>query len=208
MKRGIAKTFKTIFIVLAVILLILTVFLYYVDSPVVEEGQEPTVAQKIILLGKQYLGEILAICGVSAVGLIGVLTKLILNSANKTLQQSEGTSAEVADLKSELAESRKENSQLRRELTLRDKKQDIANNLIMTIFSLSDLPAAVRERVYRAQTEYNALGGTTESVAPTVEPVKNVDESKVQPAETSGEPTAEAPAATVTTGAAATPLYL
>ena len=166
MKRGIAKTFKTIFIVLAVILLILTVFLYYVDSPVVEEGQEPTVAQKIILLGKQYLGEILAICGVSAVGLIGVLTKLILNSANKTLQQSEGTSAEVADLKSELAESRKENSQLRRELTLRDKKQDIANNLIMTIFSLSDLPAAVRERVYRAQTEYNALGGTTESVAP------------------------------------------
>ncbi len=74
MKKQVAATFRTILIVLAVVLLIITAVLYFVDTPVVEEGQEPTTAQKIILTGKKYLSEILLALGVSGVTLIAAFT--------------------------------------------------------------------------------------------------------------------------------------
>lgn len=171
MKHSVAKTFRTIFIVLAVILLVLTAFLYYIDTPVIEEGQEPTIAQKLTLLGKQYLGEILAICGVSAVGLIGILVKLIYNSAKKTSQQSEITSAEVAELKQELAENKAENRELCKKLSIMDQKQDILTNALLTTFSLSELPASLREKISDALTAYNELGKAKVIVDQVVEKV-------------------------------------
>lgn len=194
MKHSVAKTFRTIFIVLAVILLVLTVFLYYIDAPVIEEGQEPTVAQKVILLGKKYLGEILAICGVSALGLIGVLVKLIYNSAKATSQESGKVSAKVAQLEEKLTKSEAENRELRKEQSIMNKKQDIANNLMMTIFSLSELPSSVRTQVYSAQTAYNELGKAKEIAKQVIEKTENTvqpEPSDVEVSETVEKPVEE-----------------
>lgn len=161
MKHTVAKTFKTIFIVLAVILLVLTVFLYYIDAPVIEEGKDPTVAQKIILLGKKYLGEILAICGVSALGLIGVLVKLIYNAGKDTQIASQHTSADVSALSERLNASEALIAKLTLYIEQLSKKEDIANNTLLTTFSLSELPVSLRETIHAAITEYNGLTSPT-----------------------------------------------
>lgn len=181
MKTTVAKTFKTIFIVLAVVLLIITAVLYFIDTPVVEEGQTPTVAQKIILLGKEYLAEILAVCGVSAMGLIAFLVKLIYNSTNKSLAENRAMSATVSNLEQKYANSEKENIALRQVITIMSKKQDVTSTLLMTIFSLSELPVSVREQIHSAQTEYNSLDAALQLAGQVVETVKNVEESKEQP---------------------------
>lgn len=181
MKNSVAKTFKTIFIVLAVVVLIITAVLYFIDTPVVEEGQTPTVAQKTILLGKKYLGEILAACGVSALGLLSILVKLIYNSVKKSLVENEATSAAVSSLEQKYANSEKENIALRQVITTMGKKQDITSTLLMTIFSLSELPVSVREQIHSAQTEYNSLDGALQIAGQVVEVVKNAKESKEQP---------------------------
>lgn len=180
MKTMVAKTFRTIFIVLAVILLIITAVLYFIDAPVVEEGQEPTVAQKIILLGKEYLSEILLACGASGIGLMGVLTKLIYNSANKTLTQSLSTSADILNLTNRIKDNEHTIAALTDIIGKMSKKQDIANNVLLTTFSLSELPASLREQIHNALTEYNGLDKAISSVQQVIEAVNNSDESAKQ----------------------------
>lgn len=182
MKTTVAKTFRTIFIVLAVVLLIITAVLYFIDTPVVEEGQEPTTAQKVILLGKDYLSEILLACGASGIGLMGVLTKLIYNSANKTLTQSLSTSADILTLTNRLKDNEQTIAALTEIIGKMSKKQDIANNMLMTTFSLSELPASLREQIHNAQTEYNGLDKTVKIVEQIAETAKNADESEEQTA--------------------------
>lgn len=191
MKSTVAKTFKTIFIVMAVVLLIITALLYYIDTPVVEEGQTPTVAQKIILLGKEYLGEILAVCGVSAMGLIGILAKLIYNSTNKSLAENQATSAIVSSLEQKYENSEKENIALRQIVTIMSKKQDITSTLLMTIFSLSELPVSVREQIHSAQTEYNSLDVALQIAGQVVKAVKNTEEGQEQSAKVDETPKVE-----------------
>ena len=163
MKTNIAKLFKTIFIVIAVILLIITAVLYFMDTPVVEEGQEPTIAQKIILLGKKYLSEILMASGVSIIGIIGIFVKLIYNQVKQTFARSDLTSAEVAELKEENAELRKQITNMVSSITSLTKKQDIANNALLTTFSLSEMPSAVRSQIFTALSDYKAVDNKAES---------------------------------------------
>lgn len=158
------KTIKVILVVLAVILLALTAFFYFVDAPVVEEGQEPTVAQKIVLLGKQYLAEILVAFGVSGIGVIGVLVKFIYDSSKNTQTATEGASKEVKQLKAENAELKNKMVQLCAVIENIEQKQDILTNTILDTFSLSELPISLREQIHNAQTAYNAIG-TAKNVA-------------------------------------------
>lgn len=205
MKHAVAKTFRTIFIVLAVILLVLTVFLYYIDAPVIEEGQEPTVAQKVILLGKKYLGEILAICGVSALGLIGVLVKLIYNSANSTTIASQSTAKDVVMLHQRLSENEAQLSRITSILNGLCTKQDIANNTLLTTFSLSELPASLRTKISDAQTAYNELGKAKEIAEQVIEKTENTvqpEPSDAEVPETSEKPVEE------TVAEKATPRFL
>lgn len=181
MKKQVATTFRTILIVLAVVLLIITAVLYFVDTPVVEEGQEPTTAQKIILTGKKYLSEILLALGVSGVTLIAAFAKLIYNSANRTAAQSDTTAAEVADLKRDNAELRAENRKQNELIMLILKKQDIFSNAVLTTFSLSELPRSLREQLHNAMTEYNGVGKAKETVEQVADEPKNADESEEQP---------------------------
>lgn len=181
MKKQVATTFRTILIVLAVVLLIITAVLYFVDTPVVEEGQEPTAAQKIILTGKKYLSEILLALGVSGVTLIAAFAKLIYNSANLTEAHSDTTAAAVAELKQDNAELRAENRK-QYELIMRlMKKQDIFSNAVLTTFSLSELPRSLREQLHNAMTEYNGVGKAKETVEQVADEPKNADESEEQP---------------------------
>lgn len=181
MKKQVATTFRTILIVLAVVLLIITAVLYFVDTPVVEEGQEPTTAQKIILTGKKYLSEILLALGVSGVTLIAAFAKLIYNSANRTAAQSDTTAADVADLKQDNAELRAENRKQNDLIMRLMKKQDIFSNAVLTTFSLSELPRSLREQLHNAMTEYNGVGKAKETVEQVADEPNNADESEEQP---------------------------
>lgn len=203
MKKQVAATFRTILIVLAVVLLIITAVLYFVDTPVVEEGQEPTTAQKIILTGKKYLSEILLTLGVSGITLIAAFAKLIYNSANRTAAQSNTTAADVADLKRDNAELRAENRK-QNELIMRlMKKQDIFSNAVLTTFSLSELPRSLREQLHNAMTEYNGVGKAKEIAEQVADEPKNADESEEQPVVAEDTPVKEA-----TDDKSETPVYL
>lgn len=181
MKKQVATTFRTILIVLAVVLLIITAVIYFIDTPVVEEGQEPTVAQKIILTGKKYLAEILLALGVSGVTLIAAFVKLIYNSANRTAAQSNTTAADVAELRRDNAELRAENKKQYELIVQLMEKQDIANNVLLTTFSLSELPRSLREQIHNAMTEYNGVGKVKEIIEQVVDEPKNIAESAEQP---------------------------
>lgn len=188
MKTTVAKTFKTILIVLAVVLLIITAVLYFIDTPVVEEGQEPTLPQKLVLLGKEYLAEILLACGASGIGLLGVFAKLIYNSVTKSVTENKATSAYVLSLEKRLENNNNKIEEQNRTISVMSKKQDIANNLLMTIFSLSELPVSVREQIHKAQTEYNALDGSLETVGQVIKTVDNVEIVEEQPVTTDDTP--------------------
>ena len=175
MKTTFVKTFKTIFIVAAVLVLVAAAVLYFVDAPVVEEGETPTVAQKVILLGKQYLTELLAAAGVSVVGVIGVLAKLIYNAVRQTVEKSTLTSAEVAEIKKENAELKLQIADAVAAIAALAKKQDVANNAILTTFALSELPASVRLKIDEAKTAYDAVGITAETTETTPAPDKAED---------------------------------
>ena len=151
------RTLRTILIVLAAVVLVITAVIYFIDAPVVEEGQEPTVPQQIILLGKKYLSEILLVSGVSGVGLLGILTKLIYNSAKRTLMQSQNTSADVQILLEQRRQDRQEIAELKMEVKRLSRKQDIANSALLDTFALSDMPVSVREKIHVAREEYNGL---------------------------------------------------
>lgn len=181
MKNTVAKTFKTIFIVLAAVLLIITAVLYYIDAPVIEEGQEPTVAQKIILLGKEYLAEILLACGASGIGLLGVFVKLIYNSVRKSVTDNQATAGYVLLLEKRQEINEKKIAEQNKLIAVMSKKQDMANNLLMTIFSLSELPLSLREQIHNTQTEYNGLDGTAKIAGEIIETVKNVEPAQEQP---------------------------
>lgn len=158
------KTIKVILIVLAIVLLALTAFFYFVDAPIIEEGQEPTVAQKILLLGKQYLAELLALLGASALGVMAVLAKFIYNSSKNTQTVANTTSLEILQLKTENAELKNQFTRLYEITTNMGQKQDILTNALLTTLSLSELPTSVREKIYTAQTAYNALGTAKETI--------------------------------------------
>ena len=175
MKTTVAKTFKTIFIVAAVLVLVAAAVLYFVDAPVVEEGETPTVAQKVILLGKQYLTELLAAAGVSVVGVIGVLAKLIYNAVRQAVEKSTLTSAEVAEIKKENAELKSQIADAIAALAALAKKQDVANNAILTTFALSELPASVRLKIDEAKAAYDAVGTTAEPTETT--PAERADDT-------------------------------
>lgn len=191
MKRKVTTTIGIIVIVLAIVLLGIVAFLYFIDDPVVEEGKEPTVAQKIILLGKKYLGELLGIFGVSGIAVMGFLTKWIYESSKKTLAQSVNTTEDVAGLKSDNVQLRAENREQKKLLLKLIKKQDIANNMLMTLFSLSDLPASVREQIYKAQGAYDEVDKINEIAEQVAESVINSAESEEQPVTEKTEPIKE-----------------
>lgn len=163
------KTLKIVLIVLAVVLLIITAVIYFIDTPVVEEGEEPTVAQKIILLGKEYLSEILLVLGVSGVGLLSALTQMIYNSAKRTLTQSASTSADVQNLGERILKAEATIGTLITIVNKLNKKQDIANNMLLTTFELSELPQNVRAQIHSAREEYNKQGDDNIAVLPATE---------------------------------------
>ena len=180
MKTTVVKTFKTIFIVAAVLVLVAAAVLYFVDAPVVEEGETPTVAQKVILLGKQYLTELLAAAGVSVVGVIGVLAKLIYNAVRQTVEKSTLTSAEVAEIKKENAELKLQIADAVAAIAALAKKQDVANNAILTTFALSELPASVRLKIDEAKTAYDAVGTTAEPTEMTPAPATKAEDTTTE----------------------------
>lgn len=198
MKTTVAKTFKTIFIVAAVLVLVAAAVLYFVDAPVVEEGETPTVAQKVILLGKKYLTELLATAGVSVVGVIGVLAKLIYNAVRQAVEKSTLTSAEVAEIKKENAELKLQIADAVAAIVALAKKQDVANNAILTTFALSELPASVRLKIDEAKAAYDAVGTTAENpeTTPAPAPVAADDTTTEAEPATTAEP-AEAAATPV-----------
>lgn len=174
------KTIKVILLVLALVLLVLTAFFYFVDAPIIEEGQEPTVPQKILLLGKQYLGEMLTLLGVSALAFMAVLVKFIYNSSKTTQTSANTTSLEMLQLKKENAEQKNELTRLYKKVDNMEQKQDILTNALLTTFSLSELPTSVREKIYTAQTAYNALGEAKETIEEVVDKTVNVVSETVQ----------------------------
>lgn len=193
MKSSVAKLLRTIFIVAAALLLIATAVLYFVETPVVEEGVEPTTAQRILLLGKEYLSEILMASGVSVVGVIGVLTKLIYNSAKATFNNSALTSTEIAALRQENESLRTSLAEQMVALGKLAMKQDIANTALLNTFQLSEMPATVRQQIYEALNAYKALEGqTTAATVPTTNDSTHLE----TPAETTEEPEQETTAAT------------
>lgn len=196
MKTTVAKTFKTIFIVAAVLVLVAAAVLYFVDAPVVEEGETPTVAQKVILLGKKYLTELLAAAGVSVVGVIGVLAKLIYNAVRQTVEKSTLTSTEVAEIKKENAELKSQIADAVAAIVALAKKQDVANNAILTTFALSELPASVRLKIDEAKAAYDAVGITAETTETASAPVPAEDTAPEAEPATTAEP-AEAAATPV-----------
>lgn len=196
MKTTVVKTFKTIFIVAAVLVLVAAAVLYFVDAPVVEEGETPTVAQKVILLGKQYLTELLTAAGVSVVGVIGVLAKLIYNAVRQTVEKSTLTSAEVAEIKKENAELKLQIADAVAAIAALAKKQDVANNAILTTFALSELPASVRLKIDEAKAAYDAVGTTAAPTETTPAPDKAEDTTTEAEPATTAEP-AEAAATPV-----------
>ena len=196
MKTTVAKTFKTIFIVAAVLVLIAAAVLYFVDAPVVEEGETPTVAQKVILLGKQYLTELLAAAGVSVVGVIGVLAKLIYNAVRQTVEKSTLTSAEVTEIKKENDELKLQIADAVAAIAALAKKQDVANNAILTTFALSELPASVRLKIDEAKAAYDAVGTTAAPTETTPAPATAEDTTTEAKPATTAEP-AEAAATPV-----------
>lgn len=196
MKTTVVKTFKTIFIVAAVLVLVAAAVLYFVDAPVVEEGETPTVAQKVILLGKQYLTELLTAAGVSVVGVIGVLAKLIYNAVRQTVEKSTLTSAEVAEIKKENDELKLQIADAVAAIAALAKKQDVANNAILTTFALSELPASVRLKIDEAKAAYDAVGTTAENPETEFAPDKAEDTTTEADTDTEAEP-AEAAATPV-----------
>lgn len=174
------KTLKAVLIAVAVVLLIITAVIYFIDAPVIEEGEEPTAAQKIILLGKEYLSEILLTCGVSGVGLMALLTKLIYDNATRTLTQSKATSADVQSLAVRIDNNDATILQLAKIIDNIGKKQDIANNVLLTTFELSELPSSLRERIYNSHDEYKRVGDVQQvAEQPADTEQKPVDESTV-----------------------------
>lgn len=174
------KILKAVLIAVAVVLLIITAVIYFIDAPVIEEGEEPTPAQKIILLGKEYLSEILLACGVSGIGLMGILTQFINNNANLTLLQSRATSADVKTLSKRLDNNERKLLELYQLVNGIGKKQDIANNVLMTTFELSELPSSLRERIYNSHDEYKKVDEVKQIVEQTAESEqKTADESTV-----------------------------
>lgn len=183
MRKQVATTFRTILIVLAVVLLIITAVIYFIDTPVVEEGQEPTTAQKIILLGKKYLGEILLAFGVSGVALIGAFAKLIYNSAKRTAEESKTTSADMGILMKKNAEQEAKIAALEDLIKLLMKKQDITNNVLLNTFALSELPLSLREQIHNAQNAYSGLDKDFRSVERIADVLIKTAENKSQPPE-------------------------
>ena len=151
------KTLSAIVTVIAVLLLIIVAVLYFVDTPVVEEGQEPTLPQKLLIKGKEYLTEILAALGVSGVAVMTFLVNKIRSNSNNTLLQSQSTDAVVQGLQERVKKSEETIINLVELIVAIGQKQDIANNVLLTTFSLSDLPASLREKIANAQEQYNKL---------------------------------------------------
>ena len=171
--RKLAITLRTILIVVAVVLLIIAAVIYFVEAPVVPEGEEPTLAQKIILVGKERLEAVLLALGVSGITLIGVFAKLIYNSAKRTFEQGTVTATDIAELKAENERLRTDNAAQNKQIAMLIKKQDIVNNALLTTFSLSELPSNLREKLLSAQSEYNDVGAAVSMVQEVVEVVKN-----------------------------------
>ena len=184
------KTLKTILIVLAAVLLIITAVLYFVDTPVVEEGQEPTLPQKVIILGKEYLAEILTALGVSGIGAMTWLYFRIRSSAQSTLTQSQSTGANVKGLVTKVDEQQEIIKQQDEKITVLTEKLDILSSVIMTVFSLSDMPTNVRGIVHAGQETYKSIGAVKKLVEQVSEPVQN---APAEPTQASEEETKSAP---------------
>ena len=180
--RKLAITLRTILIVVAVVLLIIAAVIYLVETPVVPEGEEPTLAQKIILVGKERLEAVLLALGVSGITLIGVFAKLIYNSAKRTFEQGTVTATDVLELKAENERLHADNAAQNKQIAILIKKQDIVNNALLTIFSLSELPANLREKLLSAQSEYNGVGADINVVTEMAEAIQNGAEKAEQPA--------------------------
>ena len=87
-----------------------------------------------------------------------MLTKLIYNNAKHTFENSNVTSQEVIEIKQENRQLQEKYVQVSNLLETLLKKQDIANNVLLNIFSLSDLPLSIREEIHKAISEYNNAG--------------------------------------------------
>lgn len=168
-----AKTLRTVVTVVAILLLIIVAVLYFVDTPVVEEGQEPTLPQKVLLLGKQYLGEILGALGVSAVTVMTFLYYKIRSSSNSTLTQSQSTDRNVQGLVTKVNEQQTIIEKQGEEISTLTKKLDILSNVIMTVFSLSDMPTNVRGIVHTGQEDYKRVGAVKQIVEQVAETLQN-----------------------------------
>ena len=171
-----AKTMRTILIVLAVVMLAIALFFYYVATPVVEEGQEPTLPQKIILFGKEKLNEILTLTGASMVGLLAYFTKRIYDSVKKSVSQALNTDANMQNISTTINGQRDIIKQQGEMISILTQKLDILSNVLMTTFSLSELPSNLREMIYTGQDQYNKLGTGKKISEQVVEALQNAEE--------------------------------
>lgn len=175
MKKQIGATFRIIFLVAAVVLLIITAVIYFIDTPVVEEGKEPTLPQKIILTGKKYLSEILMAVGVSGIGAIAAFTKSIYKAGRETKLAAQNTYTDVAKLEKKLDERDQKIIALENKITTFEKKQDILSNMLFVTFSLSEMPSSLRKEIHSYQTAYNALQEAKTEIVQIVEEVKEAE---------------------------------
>lgn len=162
------KGFKAFIAVLLMIVAIVVAVIYFLDTPVVEEGVEPTVAQKILIAAKEKLGVILAALGVSAVGVIAYCVRAIMRSstsANTTNTKAISLFEEkISVLQADNTQLRAQCADLRSEVKTLIDKLDIQSGILVDTLLLSDMPSSVREKIANAKAQYDTLNAATKPV--------------------------------------------
>ncbi len=152
------KKFNIILLVVLAIIAIIVGVIYFIDTPVVEEGQEPTVAQKIIIVAKEKLNLILSALGVSAVGVIAFCFRKVVTSSANTSAVGAATLKKMdefaEDLKTKNQQLEQKYCELLSALTVLREKLDIQSSVTFDTYLLSDLPKTVRENINKAKADY------------------------------------------------------
>lgn len=163
------KTFSKILAVILAVLLVAVAVIGLMEMPEAEEGAELTKAQKLIVLLKTYLNEILATFNLS----LGAFLLAIFNTISR---QSQTTAKSAAATDGQVAELVKSNDKLLVDATEKDGKiKDLAEKIdvLMSVLTetllLSDLPVTVREKITAYKAEYDKLASAANDAVKAVE---------------------------------------
>ncbi|MCM1043487.1 MAG: hypothetical protein NC350_04705 [Corallococcus sp.] len=163
------KTFSKILAVILAVLLVAVAVIGLMEMPEAEEGAELTKAQKVIVILKTYLNEILATFNLS----LGAFLLAIFNTISR---QSQTTAKSAAATDGQVAELVKSNEKLLADSKEKDGKiKELASKLdvLMCVLSetllLSDLPVTVREKITAYKAEYDKLASAANDAVKAVE---------------------------------------